>query len=100
MQKWHRNENYAITIQENVTTTINKIIRDERTGPYLLQFIYFFQQFIFNFSPHILPPVIYVARNPKDTAVSLFHHAKSKPEFGYTGDFNTFCEIFLAGTYV
>jgi hypothetical protein len=41
--------------------------------------------------------VIYVARNPKDTAVSLYHHAKSKPEFGYTGDFTTFCEIFLAG---
>ena len=41
--------------------------------------------------------VIYVARNPKDTVVSLYHHAKSKPEFVYTGDFNTFCEIFLAG---
>jgi hypothetical protein len=41
-----------------------------------------------------------VARNPKDTAVSLFHHAKSKPEFGYTGDFTTFCEIFLAGVCV
>ena len=41
--------------------------------------------------------VIYVARNPKDTVVSLYHHAKSKPEFGYTGDFNTFCEMFLTG---
>lgn len=41
--------------------------------------------------------VIYVARNPKDSVVSLYHHAKSKPEFGYTGDFSTFCEIFLAG---
>jgi len=41
--------------------------------------------------------VIYVARNAKDTAVSLFHHAKSKPEFGYTGKFDKFCELFLAG---
>ena len=41
--------------------------------------------------------IIYVARNPKDTVVSLYHHAKSKPEFGYTGDFDTFCKIFLAG---
>jgi len=41
--------------------------------------------------------VVYVARNPKDSVVSLFHHAKSKPEFGFTGDFNKFCEIFIAG---
>lgn len=41
--------------------------------------------------------VIYIARNPKDTVVSLFHHAKSKPEFCYTGDFNKFCEIFISG---
>jgi len=41
--------------------------------------------------------VIYVARNPKDSVVSLFHHASSKPEFGYKGDFNTFCEMFLTG---
>lgn len=39
---------------------------------------------------------ICVARNPKDTVVSLYHHAKSKPEFGYTGDFDTFVQIFLA----
>lgn len=41
--------------------------------------------------------VIYVARNPKDTVVSLYHHAKSKPEFGYTGDFETFVHLFLVG---
>lgn len=41
--------------------------------------------------------VIYVARNPKDTVVSLYHHAKNKPEFGYNGDFETFVELFLAG---
>lgn len=36
-------------------------------------------------------------RNPKDSVVSLFHHAKSKPEFGYTGTFDEFVNIFLAG---
>jgi sulfotransferase len=41
--------------------------------------------------------VIHVARNPKDSVVSLYHHAKSKPEFGYTGDFQSFVNIFLAG---
>ena len=43
------------------------------------------------------PKVIYIARNPKDSAVSLYHHAKSKPEFGFTGDFNSFCTLFLSG---
>ena len=41
--------------------------------------------------------VIAIARNPKDTVVSLFHHASSKPEFGYKGDFTTFLKVFLSG---
>ena len=46
---------------------------------------------------HAKVKVIVVVRNPKDTVVSLYHHAKSKPEFGYTGDFAAFLDIFLAG---
>ena len=46
---------------------------------------------------HAKIKTICVTRNPKDSAVSLYHHAKSKPEFQFTGDFNQFCEIFLAG---
>mmetsp|Transcript_38396 Transcript_38396/g.123128 ORF Transcript_38396/g.123128 Transcript_38396/m.123128 type:complete len:293 (-) Transcript_38396:191-1069(-) len=41
--------------------------------------------------------VIALARNPKDTAVSLFHHARSKPEFKFRGDFAAFLDVFLAG---
>lgn len=40
--------------------------------------------------------VVYVARNPKDTVVSLYHHARNKPEFEFTGDFETFLQIFLS----
>jgi len=40
--------------------------------------------------------VVYVARNPKDTVVSLYHHARNKPEFEFTGDFKTFLQIFLS----
>lgn len=41
--------------------------------------------------------ILYIARNPKDTAVSLFHHAKCKPEFGYQGNFDEFARLFLNG---
>ena len=41
--------------------------------------------------------VIYVARNPKDTIVSLYHHAKSKPEFEFQGNFQQFFQLFLLG---
>ncbi|KAJ8602384.1 hypothetical protein CTAYLR_004243 [Chrysophaeum taylorii] len=44
------------------------------------------------------PKVIVVARNPKDTVVSLYHHAKNKPEFGFgNGTFDDFLEVFLSG---
>ncbi|XP_030749750.1 sulfotransferase family cytosolic 1B member 1-like [Sitophilus oryzae] len=40
------------------------------------------------------PKIIYIARNPKDTCLSYYHHAKLLE--GYTGDFETFCRLFLA----
>ncbi|RZB73452.1 Sulfotransfer 1 domain containing protein [Asbolus verrucosus] len=39
--------------------------------------------------------IIYVARDPKDTCISYYHHSKLME--GFTGDFGEFCELFLAG---
>ncbi|KAJ8982719.1 hypothetical protein NQ317_019510 [Molorchus minor] len=41
------------------------------------------------------PKIIYVTRNPKDTCVSYFNHAKLLE--GYSGTFDDFCRLFLAG---
>uniref|UniRef100_A0A7S2V4V9 Sulfotransferase domain-containing protein n=1 Tax=Fibrocapsa japonica TaxID=94617 RepID=A0A7S2V4V9_9STRA len=43
------------------------------------------------------PKVIYVARNPKDVVVSLYHHAKNKPVFGFTGGFDKMLHFFMEG---
>ena len=40
---------------------------------------------------------IYVARNPKDVCVSLFHHCRGFAAFEYDGDFAEFSELFLKG---
>ncbi|CAH1999715.1 unnamed protein product [Acanthoscelides obtectus] len=40
------------------------------------------------------PKIIYVTRNPKDTCISYFNHSRLME--GYRGDFNDFCELFLA----
>eukprot|EP00904_Undaria_pinnatifida_P003263 jgi/Undpi1/12938/HiC_scaffold_7.g02604.m1 len=41
--------------------------------------------------------VIYVARNPKDVCVSLFHHAKNKKRDVFSGDFSDMLQCFVIG---
>ena len=41
--------------------------------------------------------IVVVGRNPKDTMVSMFHHAKSKVEFEFNGDWKDWYRIFLDG---
>jgi hypothetical protein len=43
------------------------------------------------------PKYIYVARNPKDTAVSAFHHHRGFKSFDYHGDWNNFFNLFVQG---
>jgi hypothetical protein len=41
--------------------------------------------------------VVYVARNPKDACVSMFHHARAIPVFQYEGPFGHWVEMYLRG---
>ena len=41
--------------------------------------------------------VIYVARNPKDVAVSYYHLHKDAPSIKFTGDFEVFLKNFTDG---
>lgn len=41
--------------------------------------------------------IIYVARNPKDVAVSFYHLHKMHPFLRFDGDFELFIEYFMNG---
>lgn len=41
--------------------------------------------------------IVYIARNPKDVAVSYYHYHKVHPSLGFTGDFESFVEYFMNG---
>ena len=49
-----------------------------------------------------IPPlkVVYVARNPRDTAVSYYHHNLLVPGHNYTGDWDQFRQFFKEGLQV
>ena len=46
---------------------------------------------------HSIGKYIYIARNPKDVAVSLYYHAKRFDTFEFTGDWDCFFELFIKG---
>lgn len=46
---------------------------------------------------HIPCKVLYVARNPKDVAVSQYHHVRDKPAYRWRMSFAEFLDRFLAG---
>ena len=48
--------------------------------------------------PHSSPAkYIYVARNPKDVAVSFYYHAIAFKAFEFSGDWNDFYKLFVSG---
>ena len=40
---------------------------------------------------------IYVARNPKDVAVSMFYHTKAIVQYEFNGNWDCFFELFMQG---
>ncbi|XP_019849088.1 PREDICTED: sulfotransferase 1C2A-like [Amphimedon queenslandica] len=40
---------------------------------------------------------IYIARNPKDVAVSFYYHTKRHSEYNFTGDWDCYFELFIKG---
>lgn len=49
------------------------------------------------YDPAVPCKYIYVARNPKDVCVSLYHHCKGFSVFEYDGPFEEFANLFLDG---
>jgi len=49
------------------------------------------------YNPKVRCKYIYVARNPKDVCVSLYHHCRGFKAFNYDGPFEEFAALFLQG---
>ncbi|NES93336.1 sulfotransferase domain-containing protein, partial [Okeania sp. SIO2B9] len=53
--------------------------------------------------PHLIPEglpntkYIFLIRNPKDVAVSMYHHLKGKKSISYQGNWDDFFELYLSG---
>ena len=55
-------------------------------------------ELIFGVPPHSTPAkYIYIARNPKDVAVSYFHHMLAFKVFDFSGSWDEFFNLYLAG---
>jgi len=49
------------------------------------------------YNPNVACKYIYIARNPKDVCVSLWHHCRGFAVFNYAGEFAEFSQLFLEG---
>lgn len=62
---------------------------------------FFKNHFPFNLMPRqieeVKPKIVYIARNPKDCAVSWFYYHRVNLILRYTGDFESFAENFMNG---
>ena len=48
--------------------------------------------------PHVVPyKCIYVAKNPKDVALSLYHHMRASPQFYYHSNWEAFLQYYIDG---
>lgn len=41
---------------------------------------------------------IYIARNPKDVVVSMYHHTVAWTDFQFNGNFDQFFDLFMSGS--
>ncbi|CRL03234.1 CLUMA_CG016264, isoform A [Clunio marinus] len=71
---------------------IDKVLEAQTTQRFIK--IHLPMQFLLWKIKEVGAKVVYVARNPKDVAVSYFHFEKN-PIFAYNGDFETYSDFFM-----
>lgn len=59
--------------------------------------LWYFYQLSESVLLHLSVQVIYVIRNPKDTAVSMFHYYQQNPHLPKVDKWATFLDMFLKG---